>query len=111
MPCFLPPTLMLYLRLFFSFPLSSRFEIFCFYLCFLLSPLVCPSLVSVAVKAIEEVVAKHNDAKQVTAELTNNVAAARDDLSRIKKDNNNIKDRVATAQAALNRAEVRGSRP
>ncbi|CAM9420577.1 unnamed protein product [Pylaiella littoralis] len=57
-------------------------------------------------KAIEEVVAKHDEVKKVTLELTNNVAAARDDLARVKKDNNNIKDRVATAQAALNRAEL-----
>lgn len=67
-----------------------------------------PARSCVSLKAIEEVVAKHDEVKKVTLELTNNVAAARDDLARVKKDNNNIKDRVATAQAALNRAEVRG---
>lgn len=57
-------------------------------------------------KAIEEVVAKHEAAKQATSELTKSVAASREGLARVKKDNNNIKDRLATAQAALNRAEV-----
>ena len=59
------------------------------------------------VQAIEEVVAKHEAAKQATVELTKNVGISRENLARVKKDNNNIKDRVATAQAALTRAEVR----
>eukprot|EP00752_Nemacystus_decipiens_P009344 g8351.t1 len=57
-------------------------------------------------KAIEAVVAKHEAAKQATAELTKSVGISRENLARVKKDNNNIKDRVATAQAALNRAEL-----
>lgn len=58
------------------------------------------------------VAAKHEAAKQATLDLTKNVAISRENLARVKKDNNNIKDRVVTAQAALNRAEVRegGSR-
>lgn len=57
-------------------------------------------------QAIEAVVAKHDAAKQTTAELSKTVNAAREDLARAKRDNNDIKGRVATAQAALNRAEV-----
>lgn len=52
-------------------------------------------------------VAKHEAAKQATVELTKNVGISRENLARVKKDNNSVKDRVATAQAALNQAEVR----